>query len=85
MQISISHLVGSFVCSPRHSHLCDASDRTMVMEIVSEPEPDVEVEPFNTLRKAFSSYGDIDPLLFQPISGYLKPISVQLACILETT
>ena len=48
----------------------------MATEIISEPEPDADVEPFNALRKAFSSYGDLDPLLFQPISTYLERISV---------
>jgi len=40
------------------------------------------VDPFNTLRKAFSSYGDIDPLLFQPISKYLERISVPAGHVL---
>jgi len=46
------------------------------MEIVSEPEPSVDLEPFNTRRKAFSSYGDIDRLIFQPISRCLERIAV---------
>jgi len=48
----------------------------MATEIISEPGSDVDVEPFNTLKKAFSSYGDIDPLLFQLISKYFERISV---------
>ena len=46
----------------------------MVTEIISEPEPDVDVEPLNTLGKAFSSYEDIDSLVFQPISRPLERI-----------
>lgn len=44
-----SHFVGSLVRSLRRSHLHDAGNRTMAMEIGSEPEPDVDAEPFNTL------------------------------------
>ena len=54
----------------------------MATEIISEPEPDIDVEPFNTLRKAFSCYGDLDPLLFQPISKYLERISVPAGHVL---
>jgi len=80
--IQYSNLVSSFVRSPRLSHLRDASDRTIATELVSQREHEVYVEPLNTLTKALSSYGDIDPLLFQPISKYLERISVPAGHIL---
>ena len=77
MEISITviSLAGLFVC-------CDVLICAMLVikqwqrKLFSEAEPDVDVEPFNTLREAFSSYGDIDPLLFHSINKYLEPISV---------
>jgi len=80
--IEYSHLVGSFVRSPRRSHLRDAGARTIANEVLSEPPRDFNAEPINTLRKAFSSYGDIDPVLFQPISGYLERISAPTGHVL---
>ena len=80
--IEYSHLVSSFVRSPRLSHLRDAGDRTIATELVSQLEPDVDMEPLNTLTKAFSCYGDVDPILFQPISRYLERISVPAGHIL---
>ncbi|KDR73007.1 hypothetical protein GALMADRAFT_745144 [Galerina marginata CBS 339.88] len=80
--IEYSHLVGSFVRSPRRSHLRDAGDRTIATEILSDPTPDLSSEPLNTLTKAFSSYGDINPVLFQPINAYLDRISVPAGHVL---
>jgi SulP family sulfate permease len=80
--IGWSNLVSSFVRSPRLSHLRDAGDRTIATELISQPEPETDVEPLNTLTKAFSSYGNIDPLLFQPISKYFERISVPAGHIL---
>jgi SulP family sulfate permease len=45
-------------------------------EVSIQPHPDINLEPLNTLAKAFSSYGNIDTLFFQPISNYLERISV---------
>ncbi|KAF8197043.1 sulfate transporter family-domain-containing protein [Pholiota molesta] len=73
--IEYSHLVGSFVRSPRRSHIRDAGDRT-IATVSIQPHPDINLEPLNTLAKAFSSYGNIDTLFFQPISNYLERISV---------
>jgi len=87
MQISITVISlgrSEFVRSPRRPHLRDAGDRTLAMEIVSVHESDVDVEPFNTVRKAFSSYGDIDSLFSQPISRCLEHLSTSWPCILET-
>jgi SulP family sulfate permease len=49
---------------------------------MSQPEHEVDVEPLNTLTKAFSSYGDIDPVIFQPISRYFERICVPAGHIL---
>ncbi|PPQ66690.1 hypothetical protein CVT26_009550 [Gymnopilus dilepis] len=80
--IEYSHLVGSFVRSPRRSHLRDAGDRTIATEIFSETGPDVKSEPLNTLSKAFSSYGNVDPVLFMPISKYMQRISIPAGHVL---
>ncbi|KAF8896886.1 hypothetical protein CPB84DRAFT_1815880 [Gymnopilus junonius] len=80
--IEYSHLVGSFVRSPRRSHLRDAGDRTIATEIFPETGPDVESEPINTLTKAFSSYGNVDPTLFGPIGQYLQRISIPAGHVL---
>jgi len=70
--IQYSHLIGSFVRSPRRSHLRDAGERTIATEYYSSPQPELYEEPFNTIFKAFSSYGTLDPVLFQPIRDYLE-------------
>ncbi|KJA17340.1 hypothetical protein HYPSUDRAFT_1023378 [Hypholoma sublateritium FD-334 SS-4] len=74
--LEYSHLVGSFVRSPRRSHIRDVGDRTIATEFVPQQRADVDNEPFHTLSKAFSSYGSIDPLLFSPITKYLERIYV---------
>ncbi|KAF8896905.1 sulfate anion transporter [Gymnopilus junonius] len=44
--------------------------------------PNVKSEPINTLTKAFSSYGNIDPTLFGPIGKYLQRISIPAGYVL---
>ncbi|KAH9475182.1 hypothetical protein JR316_0012293 [Psilocybe cubensis] len=80
--IEYSHLVGSFVRSPRRSHLRDVGDRTIAAEVFSEPHPDINYEPLNAVAKAFSSYGHVDPVLFRPISRYLERISIPAGHVL---
>ncbi|KAF9039031.1 sulfate anion transporter [Panaeolus papilionaceus] len=74
--IHYSQLVGSFVRSPRRSHLRDAGDRTIASEIYSSIEPEHNFEPLNALSKAFSSYGSIDPDFFRPLEDYLVCLSL---------
>ncbi|KAF9483648.1 sulfate anion transporter [Pholiota conissans] len=74
--LEYSHLVGSFVKSPRRSHIRDVGDRTIATEFSTQLQPDFDTEPIHTISKAFSSYGNIDPQLFQPISKYLERISI---------
>ncbi|KAJ7640445.1 sulfate transporter family-domain-containing protein [Mycena polygramma] len=68
-------LAGSIAGSPRRSHLQDAGYRTIANEI-RPLEPDISAEPYNTLVKAFSSYGDVDLEHFRPLLLYLQRISV---------
>ncbi|KAJ6516752.1 sulfate transporter family-domain-containing protein [Mycena vitilis] len=68
-------LAGSIAGSPRRSHLQDAGYRTIANEI-RPLEPDISAEPYNTLVKAFSSYGDVDLEQFRPLLLYLQRISV---------
>ncbi|KAJ7186860.1 sulfate transporter family-domain-containing protein [Mycena filopes] len=65
----------SFVGSPRRSHLRDAGHRTIANE-VRPSSPGVSAEPYNTLVKAFSSYGDVDLEQFKPLLSYLQRMSV---------
>jgi SulP family sulfate permease len=45
----------------------------MATEVFFTPQPDMSPEPYNTLRKTFSSYGgDLDPSFFQTISKYME-------------
>jgi SulP family sulfate permease len=47
-----------------------------ILEIFSQLDPELNCEPINTLIKAFSSYGNVDPDLFRPIDSYLERLSV---------
>ncbi|KAJ7119614.1 sulfate transporter family-domain-containing protein [Mycena epipterygia] len=68
-------LAGSLVGTPRRSHLRDAGHRTIANEI--QPlEPGISAEPYNTLVKAFSSYGDVDLQQFRPMLSYLQRMSL---------
>ncbi|KAJ7471937.1 sulfate transporter family-domain-containing protein [Mycena latifolia] len=74
-------VTGSFVGSPRRSHLRDAGHRTIANDVRS-PEPDISAEPYNTLVKAFLSYGDIDLEQFRPMLSYLQRMSVPEGLVL---
>ncbi|KAJ7485150.1 sulfate transporter family-domain-containing protein [Mycena galericulata] len=67
-------LVGSFVGSPRRSHLRDVGHRTFDKEIPPIAHND-SAEPYNTLVKAFSSYGDVNLDDFRPMMSYLQRMS----------
>jgi len=70
-------LEGSLSATPRRSHLLDAGFRTIARE---HSPPDVplseEPEPYNTLVKAFSSYGPFSRETFQPLVPYLERITL---------
>src|SRR6185369_12703852 len=57
-----------YIASLFRLHLLTELQRRLVV--------DPSDEPFNTLVKAFSSYGEIDPELFHPIKDYLQRICV---------
>lgn len=50
-----------------------------------QQQADVDIEPFRTLSKAFSSYGSIDPLLFSPIVNYLERVCISEGQVLWTS
>ncbi|KAF7290582.1 Sulfate transporter family protein [Mycena indigotica] len=74
-------LAGSFVGSPRRSHLRDAGHRTIANE-TRPTELGVAAEPYNTLVKAFSSYGDLDLEQFRPMLSYLERVTVAEGLVL---
>ncbi|KAJ7912514.1 sulfate transporter family-domain-containing protein [Mycena leptocephala] len=75
-------LTGSFFGSPRRSHLRDAGRRTIANEPVRPSDPGISAEPYNTLVKAFSSYGDVDLEQFRPMLSYFQRMSVPEGLIL---
>ncbi|KAF7291504.1 Sulfate transporter family protein [Mycena kentingensis (nom. inval.)] len=68
-------LAASFVGSPRRSHLRDAGHRTIANE-TRPTELALAAEPYNTLVKAFSSYGDVNLEQFRPMLPYLDRVAV---------
>ncbi|KAJ2925987.1 hypothetical protein H1R20_g11096, partial [Candolleomyces eurysporus] len=68
--------IGSFVASPRRSHIREAGERTIASELATHQEQALSSEPLNTIIKAFSSYGVINPQQFAPISLYFDRIPV---------
>jgi len=68
--------LNSLVSSPRRSHMRDVGDRTIAKENHTVLDTEYPSEPQNTLAKAFSSYGELDSDLFQPIGKYLERLSV---------
>ncbi|KAH6901521.1 vacuole protein [Coprinopsis sp. MPI-PUGE-AT-0042] len=83
-QIEFHHpMSGSLVMSPRRTHIRDTGDRTIATEIIArQEEPHYSAEPLNTLTKAFSSYGEVEPRLFAPISDYFNRIIVPAGHVL---
>ncbi|KAI0065142.1 hypothetical protein BV25DRAFT_1799226 [Artomyces pyxidatus] len=69
--------------SPRRSQLRDAGWRTIPHRTFPERAPLSDTgEPYNTLVQAFSSYGELDPVIFRPIVTYLEHISLPEGLIL---
>jgi len=72
------------------SHKCaipffnTSSHVNRILEIFSQHEAERSPEPINTLIKAFSSYGDVDAILFRPIDLYFERLSVPTGHILWT-
>ncbi|TFK22839.1 hypothetical protein FA15DRAFT_671086 [Coprinopsis marcescibilis] len=73
---------GSFVRSPRRTHIRDAGDRTIATELIAEQEHCYTTEPLNTVIKAFSSYGTVDVQLFSPIVHYFERLPVPAGHVL---
>ncbi|KAG6826078.1 hypothetical protein H0H92_001217 [Tricholoma furcatifolium] len=76
-QAERQHSFDSLVSSPRRSYMRDVGNRTIANEnsTLSDSEEHLS-EPQNTLVKAFSSYGDVNIELFQPIRDYLERVYV---------
>jgi sulfate permease, SulP family len=69
-----------FVGSPRRNMLFDVGTRTIANEM---PLPnDTDAEPFPTLVRAFSSFGDVDFNQFRPLLPYLQRMSVPKGFVL---
>ncbi|KAJ7086439.1 sulfate transporter family-domain-containing protein [Mycena belliarum] len=75
-------LDSSLVGSPRRIHLRDAGHRTIANAADTREEPDISAEPYNTLVKAFSSYGDVNIEQFRPMLSSLQRMSVPEGLVL---
>lgn len=76
-QVSSLPSNGSLSTSPRRSQLLDAGFRTIARDH-SPPEAPLteDVEPYNTLIKAFSSYGPVNRDTFRALVPYLKQLTL---------
>ncbi|KAF7986828.1 hypothetical protein HWV62_12524 [Athelia sp. TMB] len=72
----------SFVGSPRRSQLQDVGVRTMGTDMKSFMAADDTSEPYNTLVRAFSSYGDVTRDKIRPIIPYLERMSAPEGLVL---
>ncbi|KAG6849192.1 hypothetical protein H0H93_010519, partial [Arthromyces matolae] len=79
------HSLDTLVSSPRRTFMRDVANRTIAQENSREPDAgDYPSEPFNTLVKAFSSYGSVEFELFEPIANYLERLSLPEEYVLWT-
>jgi SulP family sulfate permease len=72
----------SLASSPRRSQLHDVGYRTIGNDISSYLAAGESAEPYNTLIKAFSSYGDVNREKLRPLVPYLERRSVPEGMIL---
>jgi len=70
----------SLASSPRRSHLDDAGNRTIAHSTI--PHPPDEEEPYNTLIKTLSSYGQLDGDQFRRLSPYFTRLAVPEGLVL---
>ncbi|PFH49626.1 hypothetical protein AMATHDRAFT_76082 [Amanita thiersii Skay4041] len=87
--VELYDTIGSLVRSPRHIQLREAATRTIATEPVMKPDYDPSnppEEPFNTLRKVFQTFGEIDYDEFRPLlqpqpqsHHYLQPYLQRLS------
>lgn len=57
---------------------------TVSLEVSVNQGPERRSEPLNTLIKAFSSYGAVDPVTFRPIEPYLERVTLPATHVLWT-
>ncbi|PCH34769.1 hypothetical protein WOLCODRAFT_78960 [Wolfiporia cocos MD-104 SS10] len=73
----------SLTATPRRSQLLDAGWNTIAREHLP---PDADIadapEPYNTLVKAFASYGPIDRVQFAPLLSYLERVCLPAGAVL---
>ncbi|KAH8827152.1 sulfate transporter family-domain-containing protein [Flagelloscypha sp. PMI_526] len=75
--IQAQPMLDSYVGSPRLSHLHRAGKRTMTKDLqLPAPGTGLDVEPYNTIIKAFAGFGDVQIEQLQPISSYLERVVV---------
>lgn len=77
-------VIGSFVASPRRSHIREAGARTIATEIMTHQEYSPLTEPLSTIVKAFSSFGPMDTNQLGAITLYLERIPVPVGHVLWT-
>ncbi|EPQ53294.1 hypothetical protein GLOTRDRAFT_79414 [Gloeophyllum trabeum ATCC 11539] len=65
----------SLSSSPRRSQLADIGNRTIARDHSIDSRP-TQQEPYDTLVKAFASYGDVDKELFSKLVPYLERLPV---------
>ncbi|KAH9943577.1 sulfate transporter family-domain-containing protein [Amylocystis lapponica] len=73
----------SLSTTPRKAHLLEAGWRTIARDHSPPQAPSADApEPFNTLVKAFSSYGPVDRQQYGPLIAYLERVSVPEGAVL---
>ncbi|THH18561.1 hypothetical protein EW146_g2464 [Bondarzewia mesenterica] len=75
----------SMAASPRRSHLREAGWRTIAPTIAEADAGyarDDTTGPLHTLVQAFSSYGELDPEMFRPLTSYIERLSVPEGLVL---
>ncbi|KAI0337869.1 hypothetical protein BDW22DRAFT_1363648 [Trametopsis cervina] len=68
--------------TPRRAHLIEAGWRTIARDHSPDFPVSEDAEPYNTLVRAFSSYGVVDREQFQPMATYLQRLSLPAGYIL---
>jgi sulfate permease, SulP family len=68
--------------SPRRAHIWDAGTKTKPHEALIPPTTDENDEPFATLVKTFSFYGEVTRELFGPMLPYFERVCVPEGSVL---
>ncbi|KAF8586885.1 hypothetical protein K439DRAFT_882735 [Ramaria rubella] len=78
-------LAESIENSPRRAHLRDAGGRIFSSGATNpDPEHPLHGEPYETLLRAFSSHGPVDPAIYRPLLPYLTRVAAPAGELLFT-